>query len=93
MTGTATLHIHVSDQNDNVPQLKVDSLDVCVSDAPTTTNIEAFDPDEAPYGGPFTFELLGNVEGKWRLNPGYGRNILRVFSDILQKNKHKSQDS
>ncbi|XP_019214209.1 cadherin-like protein 26 [Oreochromis niloticus] len=72
MTGTATLHIHVSDQNDNVPQLKVDSLDVCVSDAPTTTNIEAFDPDEAPYGGPFTFELLGNVEGKWRLNPGYG---------------------
>ncbi|CAI5688724.1 unnamed protein product [Oreochromis niloticus] len=72
MTGTATLHIHVSDQNDNVPQLKVDSLDVCVSDAPTTTNIEAFDPDEAPYGGPFTFELLGNVEGKWRLNPDYG---------------------
>ncbi|KAL3977865.1 splicing factor 3B subunit 5 [Sarotherodon galilaeus] len=72
MTGTATLHIHVSDQNDNVPQLTVDSLDVCVSDAPTTTNIEAFDPDEAPYGGPFTFELLGNVEGKWRLNPGYG---------------------
>uniref|UniRef100_A0AAX7UVW4 Cadherin domain-containing protein n=1 Tax=Astatotilapia calliptera TaxID=8154 RepID=A0AAX7UVW4_ASTCA len=72
MTGTATLHIHVSDQNDNVPQLTVDSLDVCVSDAPTTTNIEAFDPDEEPYGGPFTFELLGNVEGKWRLNPGYG---------------------
>uniref|UniRef100_A0A3Q4I4G8 Cadherin 27 n=1 Tax=Neolamprologus brichardi TaxID=32507 RepID=A0A3Q4I4G8_NEOBR len=71
MTGTATLHIHVWDQNDNVPQLRVDSLDVCVSDAPTTTNIEAFDPDEAPYAGPFTFELLGNVEGKWRLNPDY----------------------
>ncbi|XP_030585259.1 cadherin-like protein 26 [Archocentrus centrarchus] len=72
MTGTATLHIHVTDQNDNVPKPRVDSLDVCVSDAPTTTNIMASDPDDVPYGGPFTFELLGNVEGKWSLNPAYG---------------------
>lgn len=75
MTGTATLQIYVIDQNDNVPKPRVDSLDVCVSDAPTTTTIMASDPDDAPYGGPFTFELLGNVEGKWSLNPTYGRNI------------------
>ncbi|XP_005746524.1 cadherin-like protein 26 [Pundamilia nyererei] len=88
MTGTATLHIHVWDQNDNVPQLTVDSLDVCVSDAPTTTNIEAFDPDEAPYGGPFTFELLGNVEGKWRLNPGYGYTAGLVKEPGVSSGQH-----
>ncbi|XP_042070831.1 cadherin-like protein 26 isoform X5 [Haplochromis burtoni] len=88
MTGTATLHIHVWDQNDNVPQLTVDSLDVCVFDAPTTTNIEAFDPDEAPYGGPFTFELLGNVEGKWRLNPGYGYTAGLVKEPGVSSGQH-----
>ncbi|XP_008291658.1 cadherin-like protein 26 [Stegastes partitus] len=71
-TGTATLQIHVADQNDNVPQPTVDFVDVCMSDSPTTTNITAFDPDGNPFGGPFTFELLGNVNGKWKLNPAYG---------------------
>lgn len=74
MTGTATLNIHVTDQNDNVPQPLVDSVDVCESDSLTTTNITAFDPDQTPFGGPFSFELLGDVKGKWRLNPSYGRN-------------------
>lgn len=74
MTGTATLNIHVSDTNDNVPQPAVNYMDMCVSDSPTTTNITAFDLDENPFGGPFTFELLGDVEGKWKLNPSYGRN-------------------
>ncbi|XP_071350316.1 cadherin-like protein 26 [Trachinotus anak] len=71
-TGTATLQIHVSDQNDNVPQPTVHHMDVCVSDSPTTTKITAFDPDGNPFGGPFTFELLGDVRGKWKLNPSYG---------------------
>ncbi|XP_035805438.2 cadherin-like protein 26 isoform X2 [Amphiprion ocellaris] len=71
-TGTATLQIHVTDQNDNVPQPTVDYVDVCMSDGPTTTNITAFDPDGNPFGGPFTFELLGNVNRKWKLNPAYG---------------------
>ncbi|XP_023283791.1 cadherin-like protein 26 [Seriola lalandi dorsalis] len=71
-TGTATLQIHVTDQNDNVPQPTVQHMDVCVSDSPTTTNITAFDLDENPFGGPFTFELLGDVKGKWKLNPSYG---------------------
>lgn len=74
MTGTATVNIHVTDQNDNVPKLTADSVDVCVSDGPTTTNITAFDLDDNPFGGPFTFELLGDVKEKWKLNPSYGRN-------------------
>uniref|UniRef100_A0A673ABE3 Cadherin 27 n=1 Tax=Sphaeramia orbicularis TaxID=375764 RepID=A0A673ABE3_9TELE len=70
-TGTATLNIHVTDKNDNVPQLEVDFVDICVSDVPTTANISAFDLDDNPYGGPFTFQLLGDVEGKWKLNPSF----------------------
>lgn len=73
-TGTATLNIHVRDQNDNVPQPSVDRVDVCLSDSSTTTNITAFDLDENPFGGPFKFELQGDVERKWKLNPSYGRN-------------------
>ncbi|XP_040015002.1 cadherin-like protein 26 [Xiphias gladius] len=72
LTGTATLRIYVTDQNDNVPQPIVHYLDVCASDSPTTTNITAFDLDENPFGGPFTFELLGDVKGKWKLNPSNG---------------------
>ncbi|XP_068449798.1 cadherin-like protein 26 [Clinocottus analis] len=72
LTGTATLNIHVTDKNDNTPQPTVDHIDVCLSDGPTTTNITAFDLDENPFGGPFTFELLGDVNRKWKLNPSYG---------------------
>ncbi|KAM7006223.1 cadherin-like protein 26 [Tautogolabrus adspersus] len=72
LTGTTTLNIHVIDQNDNVPQLTENMLDVCASEGPTTTNITAYDLDENPFGGPFTFELLGDVDGKWNLNPSYG---------------------
>lgn len=72
LTSTATLNIHVTDQNDNVPQLTLDYVDVCVSDEPTTINITAIDLDENPFGGPFTFKLLGDVEGKWTLNPSFG---------------------
>ncbi|KAM4588696.1 cadherin-like protein 26 [Odontesthes bonariensis] len=72
MTGTATLQLHVTDQNDNVPQPAADYVDICVSDGPNTANITAFDPDGNPFSGPFKFELLGNVEGKWKLNPRYG---------------------
>ncbi|XP_029006658.1 cadherin-like protein 26 [Betta splendens] len=69
-TGTTTLHIHVSDQNDHAPQLTAERLDVCESDG--LANITAFDLDESPFGGPFTFELLGDVKGKWKLKPSYG---------------------
>lgn len=85
MTGTATLNIHVTDQNDNVPQLSVDNVDVCVSDGPTTANITAFDLDEKPFGGPFSFELLGDVKGKWKLNPSYGTKKATMCREILQQ--------
>lgn len=73
MTGTTTLHIHVTDQNDNVPRPTVDRVDLCLSDI--TANITAFDPDGSPFSGPFSYELLGDVAGKWRLDPSYGRKL------------------
>ncbi|XP_023181434.1 cadherin-like protein 26 [Xiphophorus maculatus] len=72
MTGTATLQIHLIDVNDNVPKLDVNHVDVCMSDGQTPTNISANDLDGAPYGGPFNFELLGNVKRRWKLDPSYG---------------------
>ncbi len=91
MTGTATLNIHVNDQNDNVPQPTEDDLSVCVSDSLTTTNITAFDPDGTPFGGPFVFELLGDVKNKWKLNPSHGKKWLcyglKYYSKYF-KNSH-----
>ncbi|KAM4740186.1 cadherin-like protein 26 [Anableps anableps] len=72
MTGTATLKIYLIDVNDNVPQLDMVLVDICLSDGQTPTNISATDPDGTPFGGPFTFELLGDVKGKWKLDPSYG---------------------
>ncbi|KAK2862497.1 hypothetical protein Q5P01_002030 [Channa striata] len=75
LTGTCTLQIHVTDQNDNVPQLTMEYFDVCASDSLTITNITAFDLDENPFGGPFRFELLGDVKGKWKLDYSYGNTV------------------
>ncbi|KAM8753733.1 cadherin-like protein 26 [Acanthopagrus schlegelii] len=69
MTGTATLNIHITDENDNSPTLNVSIIDMCQLDGPFRTNISAFDLDEDPYGGPFRFKLLGNDESMWRLEP------------------------
>ncbi|XP_074524792.1 cadherin-like protein 26 [Halichoeres trimaculatus] len=72
MTGTTAVDIYVIDQNDNIPQLTESILVMCMSDSPTTNNITAFDLDDDPLGGPFTFELLGDINGKWSLSPSYG---------------------
>ncbi|XP_042261543.1 cadherin-like protein 26 [Thunnus maccoyii] len=88
LTSTATLNIHVTDQNDNVPQLTLDYVDVCLSDDPTTINITAFDLDENPFAGPFTFKLLGDVKGKWTLNPSYGYTAGLVKEPGVYAGKH-----
>lgn len=76
MTGTATLNIHINDVNDNAPSLVVNIMDMCQSDGPSLANITAFDLDEVPYSGPFRFKLHGDVEGKWRIDPNYGKTVL-----------------
>lgn len=72
MTGTATLSIHIIDENDNAPFLNESTIDICQSNGSTWANITAKDLDEHPYGGPFNFRLLGDVEGKWKVDPAQG---------------------
>lgn len=73
MTGTGTLIIQVSDQNDNLPHLEKTLLNMCLSDK--TTNITAVDLDLPPFSYPFTYELLGDVKGKWTIDPTHGKDL------------------
>ncbi|KAI4873637.1 hypothetical protein NFI96_031469, partial [Prochilodus magdalenae] len=53
LTGTGTLVIHLLDQNDNLPQLEVNTLSMCLSDGVTRADITAVDADLPPFSGPF----------------------------------------
>ncbi|KAM9350587.1 cadherin-like protein 26 isoform 2-T2 [Symphorus nematophorus] len=83
MTATATLSIFISDENDNTPTLAVSTFDMCQSDGPSLANITALDLDGDPYGGPFSFNLLGDVEGKWRVDPSQGYSVNLVKESTL----------
>ncbi|KAG7258835.1 hypothetical protein CRUP_019005 [Coryphaenoides rupestris] len=83
MTGSATLQLHVLDQNDNVPKLSVNHAVMCVGDGPTMTNITALDPDNEPFGGPFTFELLG--EGHQQTAPRYQNQAGSPRSEFMSE--------
>ncbi|XP_068585783.1 cadherin-like protein 26 [Cebidichthys violaceus] len=79
LTGTGTLEILISDENDNVPSLAASNIDMCQSDGLSLANITAVDPDEGPYSGPFTFKLQEQNKGKWKLDPvqGYSVNLVK----------------
>ncbi|XP_047434351.1 cadherin-like protein 26 [Mugil cephalus] len=78
-TSTATLSIHVEDENDNTPSLVEKSIHVCQSDGRSMAIITASDPDVDPNSGPFNFKLHGDVEGIWAVNPenGYSVNLVK----------------
>ncbi|XP_024147802.1 cadherin-like protein 26 [Oryzias melastigma] len=78
-TSTATLSIYITDENDNLPYLAVNRIDMCLSDKPSLSNITALDLDGDPYSGPFGFNLLGDVKDKWRVEPelGYSVNLVK----------------
>ncbi|XP_042346961.1 cadherin-like protein 26 [Plectropomus leopardus] len=78
MTGTATLTIYITDENDNAPSLLVTKIYMCELDRPSLANITAVDPDEDPNSGPFTFMLQGNQKGKWRLESTHGYSVYLV---------------
>lgn len=85
MTGTGTLNIHLIDQNDNVPNLTVSTMDMCLSDGRSLVSITAFDLDEEPNSGPFRFNLQGDVEGKWKVDPGHGEGFKSSRHHISMK--------
>lgn len=75
MTGTGTLIIHVTDQNDNVPVLTSTLLQMCYSEEETGANISAVDQDLPPFSYPFHYEILGDVRGKWKIQPTSGNHL------------------
>lgn len=79
LTGTGTLFIHLNDQNDNVPMLEVNTVNMCLDTEPTVANITAVDLDLPPYSSPFNYELLGDVKDKWRVEPTHG-NVTFYFT-------------
>ncbi|XP_049318836.1 cadherin-like protein 26 [Astyanax mexicanus] len=91
MTGTGTLIIQVGDQNDNLPTLTANSLGMCLSDKPTMSNITAVDLDLPPFSGPFTYELLGDVKGKWRIDPSHGNTVNLVKESSVYSGHHELQ--
>ncbi|KPP68028.1 hypothetical protein Z043_113321 [Scleropages formosus] len=89
MTGTATLNIHLRDQNDNIPQLTVTELDMCLMEGESRVSITAFDLDGYPYSGPFTFELLDNAEGHWTVQPSLGTTVSLVTKRAVHAGHHE----
>ncbi|KAI5612089.1 cadherin-like protein 26 isoform X2, partial [Silurus asotus] len=90
-TGTGTLVIYVSDQNDNVPLLKVNTVSMCLSEKETMTQITAVDQDLPPYSAPFHYKLLGDVEGKWRIDPEYGTTVGLIREKTVYSGHYKIQ--
>ncbi|XP_071332827.1 cadherin-like protein 26 [Trachinotus anak] len=89
MTSTATLSIHIKDENDNTPTLTETQIDMCQSDGPSRAKITAMDLDEEPYGGPFSFKLHGDVDGKWRFDPTQGYSVNLVKEDTVHSGHHE----
>ncbi|XP_029012877.1 cadherin-like protein 26 isoform X2 [Betta splendens] len=83
MTSTATLSVYVADENDNAPFLNASVVDMCRSDGASRATVTAVDLDGEPYGGPFTFRLLGDVEGKWKLDPEQGYSVRLVKENAV----------
>lgn len=89
MTGSTTLNLHVIDLNDNLPRPVVDTVAMCLSDVPTTANISTSDLDGELFGGPFSYELLGDVAGRWRLDPAAGFSAGLVKEPDVYAGRHK----
>lgn len=89
MTGSTTLNLQVSDRNDNLPRPVVDTVAMCLSDVPTTANIATSDLDGDLFGGPFYYELLGDVAGRWRLDPDNGFSAGLVKEPDVYAGRHK----
>ncbi|TNN43109.1 Cadherin-2 [Liparis tanakae] len=89
MTGTATLEIHITDENDNVPTLSRSVVDVCQSDGVSLANITVEDYDEEPYGGPFIFRLPDQEKGRWKLDPAQGFSVNLVKEPAVHSGQYE----
>ncbi|XP_012726819.2 cadherin-like protein 26 isoform X1 [Fundulus heteroclitus] len=91
MTGTATLSIYIIDENDNAPFLNESTFYMCQSDKPSRVKVTAVDLDEYPFGGPFWFELVGDANNIWRVDPGQGYSVNLVNDKKVYSGHHELQ--
>ncbi|XP_034003674.1 cadherin-2-like [Trematomus bernacchii] len=83
-SGTGTLQMYLIDINDNSPHVFPPEVEMCEKPHPNAINITASDPDLAPNGGPFAFELASrpsDVRRNWtlhRINGEYAQLRLRI---------------
>ncbi|XP_054652797.1 cadherin-2A-like isoform X2 [Dunckerocampus dactyliophorus] len=89
MTGTATLSIIISDENDNAPFLAENHMDMCQSEGQSKVNVTALDPDEGPNSGPFRFKLNGDIMGRWDIDPKQGYSVYLLKDNIVASGRHE----
>ncbi|XP_066529159.1 cadherin-2-like isoform X2 [Hoplias malabaricus] len=88
VTGTGTLVLHLVGEYNNVLVLSVKTLSMCLSDEDTSTDISAMDLDLPLYSGPFTFELLGDVQD-WSIEPTHGTTVSLVKDSSVKSGQYE----
>ncbi|XP_067303576.1 cadherin-like protein 26 [Pseudorasbora parva] len=67
------------------PMQEARKLGMCLSEK--NTDISAIDPDL--YSPSFLFELMGDVEGKWKLYSNYGANVRLIKESTVHAGDHE----
>ncbi|XDV45494.1 hypothetical protein PO909_013583 [Leuciscus waleckii] len=67
------------------PLLWAKKLGMCLSEK--NTEITAVDPDQ--YGPSVHFELMGDVEGEWRLHSNYGTTVRLIKESAVREGDHE----
>ncbi|XP_029361392.1 B-cadherin-like [Echeneis naucrates] len=88
MTSTATLTIHIQDENDNSPFLIETMIDMCHSDGASEAEITAMDLDKDPFSGPFTFVLHRDYGGRWKVEPSQGYTVKLMKENTVHSGLH-----
>ncbi|XP_042656680.1 cadherin-like protein 26 [Tyto alba] len=87
-TGTGTILLYLSDNNDHMPTLVAPSLDVCDKKEETPLVIKAKSAPVHSHSGPFTFELAEDseyVKRNWKLGRNFGESVeLLMLSSLPQ---------
>ncbi|XP_026717925.1 cadherin-like protein 26 [Athene cunicularia] len=77
-TGTGTIQLYLSDNNDHMPTLVAPSLDVCDKKEGIRLIIKAKSAPVHSHSGPFTFELAEDsedVKHNWKLGRNFGESV------------------
>ncbi|XP_013916493.1 PREDICTED: desmoglein-1-gamma-like [Thamnophis sirtalis] len=80
-TATGTIMLTIQDVNDNCPILTDEIRRVCM-DSPSVV-ITAKDPDDSPYGPPFTFSIIAQPQDSWWAIKTLNGTSATLYTDII----------